>query len=320
MMEPITKITTTDLKPPVGAGYMLPEQATRFIDMTVDESVLLKMVRIHRTSRPQGEIDKLNLAEPVTEGAAEATDTGNLYPVNSITSKVEFTTKKVRSAFDLSKETLEDNIEGAGFRQTILQAFAKRIATDLEMLAIQGDKTKYAADTTALGRLLKVLDGWEVQTRSGVHLVDANGAIISKSLFSRALRAMPRKYLIAYNRLRWFASPSIYQDYVDQLTDRQTTLGDTALTQGNQEIRVFGIPLIRVPLIPENLGDTGNRTFVWLTFPENFIWVIQRAIEVNWFFNARKDSWENTTFTRIDALIENKDAVVRLDNLTLAAV
>jgi len=171
----IQKVTTDELN---AGGLMLPEQFDRFVDLTVDESVMLKLVRVEKRAKPRGEIDKLNIGQPVTESAAENADTGNTY--NPTFSKVEYTVKKVRSAFDLSTEALEENIEGENFRETIMNSFAKsiegenfretimnsfakRISTDLELLAIQGDTTTYASDNTVLGRLLKRLDGWYVR-------------------------------------------------------------------------------------------------------------------------------------------------------------
>jgi len=46
------------------------QQSDRFIDMVVDESVLLKRVRVIRTSRNKGAINKLDLGTIVTQGAS----------------------------------------------------------------------------------------------------------------------------------------------------------------------------------------------------------------------------------------------------------
>jgi len=308
----IQKVTTDDLS---AGGLMLPEQFDRFVDLTIDESVMLKMVRTERRTKPRGEIDKLNIGQPVTESAAENADTGNTY--NPAFSKVEYTVKKVRSAFDLSTEALDENIEGENFRETIMNSFAKRISTDLELLAIQGDATTYASDNSVLGRLLKRLDGWYVQTNSGCHYVDAGGAPVSKELFSGMIKALPTKYRQAYSDLRFFVSPTVYQDFVDSLSERATALGDNALS-GRAPVTVYGIPVVAVPMIPETLGASNDQTFIWLTFPKNFIMVIFREITVHWEFRPRKDAWENTTYTQVDFIIEDKDAIVRANNVGLA--
>lgn len=307
--EVISKITAADLD---AGGRMNPEQADRFIDLTVDQSKLLKMVRLHRATASSGEIDKLLIGEPVTEDAA-------LSPVaetvpGSIFSKVTYTTRKLRTALDLPKDVLEDNIEGENFQDTIMAAVAKRVATDHELLAIMGDTEKYAADNTKLGRLLRTLDGWYKQTLTGCHYVDAEGAVVSRALFSQALRALPHQYKTDRSQLRFFVSPSVWQDYADQLADRPTSAGDQAAS-GAQPIRVYGVPLEEIPLIPENLGPSGDMTFIWLTIPANFIYVVQREFEVHWEFVPRRDVYENTCYSRIAVAIENKDAVVVIQNV-----
>jgi HK97 family phage major capsid protein len=303
------------------AGIIQGEQADKFIDMTIEDTQLLQVIRRHKTNKPSGELDKLSLDQPVSEGAAENTDTGNTSDVAF--SKIPWVTTKLRSAFDLSTEALEDNIEGQGLKQTVTNAFSKRIGNDHELLAIQGDKTAYAGNNTAMGRLLKVLDGFDVLTRTGCRYVDAAGANISKNIFSKMIKAMPVKYRNAgiLKKLRFFVSPTVYQDYLDTLTERQTSLGDQAITGGREGegLKVFNIPVIPVSAIPENLGASTDQSWAWLTFPENFIWVVQREIQTHWEFKPRADRWENTTYTRIGNAIENKDAIVRANNIKLMA-
>ena len=45
------------------------EQSSRFIDLVVDESILMKYVRVVRVNRNKGEINKLDLGNIVTQGA-----------------------------------------------------------------------------------------------------------------------------------------------------------------------------------------------------------------------------------------------------------
>ncbi len=311
--EAIEKLTRENL---AAGGLMTPEQAEKFIDLTVDQSKMLKMVRVHRATRHSGEFPKLQIGQPVTEDASltpvEETVSGDIFD------KVSFAVKKLRSALDLPKDVLEDNIERENFQDTIMGAIAKRVATDHELLCIMGDTTAYSADNTKLGRLLRTLDGWHKQTSTGVHIVDAEGQPVSRTLFSKAIRALPSQYKLDRSQLRFFVSPSVYQDYADQLADRPTAEGDRVLS-GAGEIRVYGVPLAEIPMIPENLGATQSLTFVWLTIPANFVYVVLREFEVHWDFRPRKDAYENTTYSRIDCCIENKDAIVKIINVALAA-
>jgi len=310
-------ITTTTLD---GGGRLNQEQANAFIDLTVDSSTLLKMCRVLRRSNPKGEFDKLLFGDVVTEGADELEDTGNVFePTHS---KVEYSTKKLRSAIDISRETLEENIEGTGYRSTVMTSLGTRIGTDLELLAIQGDETAYAAVNTRRGRLLRRNDGWFKQGLSG-HTVDVQGGTITKTIFSQLIRALPVQFKQNRAALRFFASPSIVQDYRDQLANRETTLGDNSLT-GAGPLMVFGVPIVEIPLIPEDLNSLngsdvwGDASFIWLTYPQNFVHVITRDIEVYWEFKPRKDGWESTTYTRVDDIYENVDALVTGYNLRVA--
>jgi HK97 family phage major capsid protein len=310
-------ITTTTLD---GGGRLNQEQANAFIDLTVDSSTLLKMCRVLRRNNPKGEFDKLEFGDVVTEGADELEDTGNVFePTHS---KVEYSTKKLRSAIDISRESLEENIEGTGYRTTVMTSIGKRIGTDLELLAIQGDEEQYAAVATRRGRLLKRNDGWFKLGLDG-HTVDVQGGNVSKTVFSKMIRALPVQFKQNRAALRFFCSPSIVQDYRDQLANRETTLGDNSLT-GAAPLTVFGVPIVEIPLIPEDLNSLneseswGDASFIWLTYPMNFVHVITRDIEVYFEFKPRKDGWESTTYTRTDDILENVNALVTGYNVRVA--
>ena len=313
-------ITTTTITEG-GGGMLNAEQADAFIDLTVDHSHLLKMCRVLRKTNPKGDIDKILFGDVVTEGATENTDSGVVFePTHS---KVSYDTEKLRSAMDISKETLEENIEGAGYRSKVMGALGRRIGTDLELLAIRGDTVAYAATETRTGRLLRKNDGWYKLGIASGHTVDNAGANISKTVFSKMIRALPVEFKMDRSALRFFCSPSIVQDYRDQLAARLTTLGDTSLT-GAGPLTVFGVPIEEVALIPESLNSLdgsdvwGDASFAWLTYPSNLIHVISREIEVYWEFKPRKDAWESTVYTRTDDILENADALVTAYDIRVA--
>ena len=304
----------------IGAGgEMLPKQADKFIDLTVDESVLLKLVRVEPTDNPKGELDLLNIGEPVTENAAENPEAqtfgGTIY--DPTFSYVPYACKKTRSAFNLTKEAEQANIERSALRARVMESFAKRMSTDLELLGIQGDDS--LAAVSRLNRLLRTYDGWDIQTDSG-HIVDAGGRNVSSKLFSAMIKSLPRKYLKMMDQLRFLCGATAWQNYAEELTERNTTLGD-AILNGTVQPRPYGIPLVRIPLIPEdkeyNVGTPSfdDGTFIWLTIPKNFIWVILRKFDTYWEFKPRFDRWENTTYSQTDARVENVDLVVKATNI-----
>jgi hypothetical protein len=305
-------LETSDLS--YGTSRMNRSQADRFIRMTQNESVLLSggLARVVPVDNPKSRLSKISFSGPVTEKATENTDSGNV--VEPTYSFVDYDTEKVRSAVDITTEVYEENMEGGAHRDTIMSELAVRVGHDFEQLAILGDATTYAADASATGRLLRTFDGWYLKSQSA-NVVDINGATISRSVFSEMIRAMPNVYKQRKQELRFFCSPSIVQDYRDQLASRNTDLGDMAL-QGSAPLQAYGVPIIEVPIFPENLDRFGgsegwtDSSFIWLTFPQNLIMIISRELELYWEFKPRKDAWEATIYAKIGAQLENTDALV----------
>lgn len=338
--EILKSILTTDMTGVGKGGLMLPEQTTQFLDLTLEYSTMLQLVRNEKKTNPKGETDTLNIGEVVTEGASEAPGDGSSpdEEVKPTFGKLEYTMKKLRSMFDISTESLLDNIEAeqlaalqntaeggpteggpsGDFRDKLMRAYAKRISTDVELLAIQGDST-IVSTSTKLNRLLKQNDGWDALTASGVHLVDVGYKNISKNLFAAMLKAMPSPYMKRIKDLRWFLGPITNINWKSTLAERLTMVGDEALKGG--DMAPFGIPMVMIPLIPEDKTKTVGTTnytglsFIWLTFPENFIFLQRRYVETYWEFKPRRDKWENTTYSETDQLIENLDCIVKAINL-----
>jgi hypothetical protein len=91
----------------------------------------------------------------------------------------------------------------------------------------------------------------------------------------------------------------------------------------------FGIPVINVPLMREDLTRDGSPTTavnnsgtlygdVHLTFPQNFIIGIKRDVVVYRLFQPKKDTIEYTLFIRVGCAIENYDAHVIVKNIAVA--
>ena len=288
------------------------QQSNRFIDLVIDESVLLKRVRNVRIDHPKGEINKLDLGSIVTEGANTVSSASTNVPSEST---VQYDTEKYRSAFDLKTDFLEDNIEGGGARDTILNMFSKRIAIDMEMAAIEGDQSLTTGDgQTASNNLLGTNDGWKAILDANVpaaNKIDCNGNDPSLKLYYDLKRAIPTKYRVAKPQYVWLASPSTYDKWVYDAQQRVTTGGDVA--QGGDRgfgMGPWGMPIMEVPLMPEDLGGSSNESQIWLTPLSNLIYFMQRAITIEFDRRPRTDSWEVTIHTRCDFQIENADMVV----------
>ena len=238
-------IQTSDM---LSGGLLNPLQQSQFITLVKKFSVLLPQSRFIRMPRPLMDIDKLWVGEPVTESVDEATDTGNLSRAKF--QRITLAAKKVRSAWNITTEVLQGNIEQNDFEQTVMNTMVERIATDLEHLAINGNTTTVGATPEA--RLLRRLDGWATQT-DAAHILDVKGASIQKGIFSEAKRKMPKQYKHD-SGLRWLVGDAIAVDWADVVSDRGTILGDAAL-QG-AEMAPLGTAMVRVPLIPDDAPIT----------------------------------------------------------------
>lgn len=231
-------------------GLLNPQQQKQFITLVKKFSVLLPQTRFVEMPRPMMDIDKLWVGEPVTESVDEGVDTGNLSRAKF--QRITLAAKKVRSAWNITTEALQGNIEQNDFEQTIMNTMVERIATDLEDLAINGDTT--STDTSVRGRLLRRLDGF-MKLTDNAHVVDIKGDSISKGMFAAMKRAMPKQYKND-PALRWLIGDSLAVDWNDTVSDRGTILGDAAL-QG-AEMAPLGTTMTRIPLIPDDMPITIN--------------------------------------------------------------
>jgi hypothetical protein len=225
-------------------GELNPTQQDQFVAYVKKFSRLLGMVRFVNMPNPKYDIDKMHISEPVTQAVAEGNCTVSWS--SGQFNQVQLSAEKVRSAWNITTEALQSNIERSGFEDHLMETMTERIATDLELLAIQGDTTVTGTDPTAL--LLVRLDGWDIQT-DGAHIIDAGGDEVSKNLFAAMLRAMPKQFKQDPG-LRWLVSDTLANDWMNLLAERGYSVGDQAL-QGNG-ISPFGKPMIMVPLIPDD--------------------------------------------------------------------
>lgn len=338
--ELLEKVVSTTQIGAGGGGVLKPQQANRFLDYLVEQSVLLNDVRVVRMNNPTVEIDKVNVGTRIMRKATEAVDDGT--NVDPTFTKISMTTVKLRLDWELSTEGLEDNIEGTSLEDHVASLMARQTANDLEDLALHGD-------TTSSDALLKSLNGYIKRARSDATVVDAAGANLTRSLFDRALRNLPNKYLQRRSSLSWYTSSSLIQDYIWSLTNGSdsgltgtgapspgSNLGDLIVNAGTgagsgggsavvQGIRPFGITLKEVPLMTETetgtySGAAGNHGIVELTFPDNRIWGIQRDIVVYREFKPKKDTIEYTQFIRVANQIENAEAYVHMRNVKVRSL
>jgi len=297
------------------------KQADRFIDLVVNESVLLNKVRVIRTDRNKGEINKLDLGNIVTEGARTTSRATTRVPTEAV---VTFDCEKYRSAFDLKTDFMEDNIEKSGVRDTLLSMFSKRIAIDTELTGIQGDDSLTTGDAqTDENNLFGINDGWQKILEDNVpsaQQVDAAGAAPGKELYYAMKRAIPSRYRAAKPNYVWIMPSGPADKWTLDWSDRETGGGDVALSRGMVP-GPWGISMLEVPLMPEDLsyGSAGtDGSSIWLTPLKNLLYIVQRDITIEFDRRPRQDVWEITIHFRVDFEIENPELVIMANNVAMS--
>jgi hypothetical protein len=326
-------IVSTEIGNPAGSGLLKPEQADRFIDYMWDATVLGSQVRSIRMRSNELEIDRIGVGKRLLRGAVEATDTGENAGVHF--SKISITTKKLRLDWELSTESLEDNLEGEALEDHIARLMATQAGNDLEDLAINGD-------TGSTDPLLKVFNGWRKQAISGdarndgaCHVVDNGGQPLNRAAANKALKAMPRVYMQKRNQLKFFTGSNLIQDYLYSIVEDAGQGAGQFYGDTNRTVRtegaagfsmgsLFGVPVQEVPYFDETQagsysGASGQHGELWLTFPQNLLWGIKREIKVYRAFKEKKDTVEYTMYCRVGTQIENTDAFVVVKNVKVSA-
>ena len=311
-------------------GLLNPEQSARFLDYMFDATVIGKVARTVRMRADTTEIDRIGVGEKLMKLAAEAENTGSNAAVQF--SKISLTTKKLRLDWELSTESLEDNIEGADLEDHIARLMATQAGNDLEDVVLNGNT---ALTTDAL---YKSFDGVVKIAKANGHVVAGAGAPVSRDIFNKALKAMPRKYKQRRPDLRFLSGSNLIQDYLYSTSQniQNTNPQDIAssIIRGDQgglggpagfvAPFAFGIPIVEVPLLKETqtgsyATPTGEHGDIHLTFPNNVVIGVKRDVTVYRFFWPKKDSIEYTMYTRIGTQIEQADAWVVVKDVKVAA-
>jgi hypothetical protein len=333
MLEKV--IRTTEVG--AGGGLLNPEQANTFIDYMWDTTVLASQVRSIRMNSDTIEIEKVKVGQRLMRLATEAVDTGE--NAEAVFSKISLTTKKLRLDFELSAESLEDNIEGSDLEDHIARLMATAAGNDLEDLAVNGDDT-------STDPLLKAFDGWDVRAKAdGAHIVDHAGGALNRDAFNKALKAMPRYFMQRRGQLKFFVGSNLIQDYLYSLTNygpgqAPEEIASAIIQRGPVRTEgaagfvtsyAFGLPVQEVPAfletrdgdydtdpatsgvqLPANTVDHGD---LWLTFPKNLLWGVKREIKVVREYKPKKDTIEYTMMCRVGTQIEEVDAFVIVKNI-----
>lgn len=301
-------VTTT-----VGAGGLLnPEQSKAFLEIAQDSSSFGQSIRTEQVGTISGTLNKLNTGKRLLRGAVENADDG--YRVEPTFPTLPYSTVKMRLPFEVTNDEYEQNIEKRALEEKLVRRFGNQLGLDLDDLDVNGDTAAGAGPDQAFlalhNGLLKL-----AATGSGVHRVNGgtiNAGAIDKAHFFAAARAMPNKY--RSDRNRWLMSPNRHITWIEELTDRPTAAGDTALGGGSGPGNSpLSYPVIEVPY----MGDDR----ILYTDPKNLVRCLFNQVkryrvgpDTDWEM-ATRDKNGYIFFVREGFYVGENDALVDLYGL-----
>ena len=232
-------LTTTG----VSSGLLNPEQSRQFMRQAMEATPLTQLVRHEMRRARSGEVDKIGIAGRILRGKTEDTDDG--YRAKPTFGQVDYQTVAVRLPWEITEETLRENIEGQGLEATITNLMTRQVGIDQEDLCLNGDTATESTDPDY--DFLKLNDGWIKQIAEGGHVVDHASSGMSLDVFYKALRSLPNKY--NNGRLRWIMSPHRQQEWERYILDKAVTVG--GIISDRRVENPCSIPAIAAPATPD---------------------------------------------------------------------
>ena len=291
----------------MASGILNPEQARKFVQQTFEATNLGPLVRHEMRTSKTGEIDKIGIASRIVRKKTENTDDG--YRADVKTSKIEYATTAVRLPWEITEETLRENIEGQNFEDIVTNLMTTQLGIDMEDLYLNGDESTSATDPDY--DFLKINVGWIKQLSAG-HVVDASqspySGAMSLDLFYATLQAIPNKY--NNGKLRWLMSPKRAQEWELFLLDKVITQGgavpDSIYTAPAR------IPVVECPSMPD--------TRIILTDPKNLIVVNTYGMQIRKTVEGKEAIMQDKRFYVVhldyDPVIEETDATAIINGLS----
>lgn len=288
----------------VTSGLLQPYQAKKFLQQTFDATPLMKAIRHETRTEKSGEIDKIGIGRRKLRAKVENKDDG--YRAGVDFGSIHYETKAVRLPWEITEETIRQNIEGENFEATVTNLMTTQVGVDTEDLLINGDENTKPEDPDY--DFLKLNDGIKKIITNGGHIVDVKGSgEMEMEMFYKAVASIPNRF--NNGKLRWLMSPTRAQQW-------ELFLLNKVLNQGGVVPEALykspvAIPSMEVP----NLSDD----VVILCEPQNIIEVNTYSIKIRKDAASKDAIMQDKRFYVVhfdfDALIEELDATAIITGL-----
>lgn len=285
----------------LASGLLNPEQARKFIQQTFDATNLGGLVRHEMRTAKTGEIDKIGIGRRIVRKKTENTDDN--YRAGVDTSQIEYSTTAVRLPWEITEETLRENIEGQNFENIVTNLMTTQLGVDMEDLYLNGDEATEPTDKDY--DFLKINDGWIKQIGNGGHVYDATGEDdMSLDMFYKALASLPNKY--NNGKLRWLMSPKRAQEWelflLNKVVNQGGAVPDSVYTSPAR------IQAVECPSLDDKT--------ILLTDPKNLIVVNTYSVQIRKTTEGKEAIMQDKRFYVVhldyDPIIEELDATAMI--------
>lgn len=291
-------------------GLLVAQQAKEFMEILIEESVILGMATTVPMVSPTFEISKMGFTSRVLRRASESTALPEGDRSKPELGKVQLTTHEFIAEARIPYGVVEDNVANGTFQDYAMRLLAKAVSRDMEEVVINGDTTN-ATDT-----YLATLDGIIKQITT--QTVNANGLRLTKSQMKQAVQTLPSRFLRAQKNLAFLTSKNATIDYIDSLANRQTPMGDSKVVDAAAG-EYMGYPVVPIPMMPENLGGGTNTTVMLFADPKNIHVGIQREVRVETDRDISAREFIIVATVRFDVKWQHEPATVKVTNILASA-
>lgn len=285
----------------LSSGLLNPEQARKFIQQTFDATNLGGLVRHEMRTAKTGEIDKIGIGRRILRKKTENVDDN--YRAGVKTSQIEYSTTAVRLPWEITENTLRENIEGNNFENIVTNLMTTQLGVDMEDLYLNGDEATPETDEDY--DFLKINDGWIKQIGNGGHVYDATSENeMSLDMFYKALASLPNKY--NNGKLRWLMSPKRAQEW-------ELFLLNKVVNQGGAVPESIYTSPARIQAV--ECPSLDDKTIL-LTDPKNLIVVNTYSVQIRKTTEGREAIMQDKRFYVVhldyDPIIEELDATAMI--------
>lgn len=287
-------------------GLLPPEVARQFLEETYDKTALRQQIRHEIREAKKGTIEKIGINSRILRAKLENTDDG--YRAGVHTSGLPYDCVDVRLPFEISQDTLRQNIEKEKLEQRITGMMTGQFGRDLEDLSINGDEDIDSSDPDY--NFLKLNNGFKKQIVEGGNVYNVstiNGGEMSIDTFYKGAMQLDSKYLDP--KMRWIMSPRRKMEWDRVLNAQGIAAGGFASDRFYSSPASYAV--IEVPRLDDNT--------ILLTDPKNLIEVSTYSVSMKKDSESKeaimKDMIYYVTHRDVDFIIEELAATLAITGL-----